>query len=192
MSQAGTIRLAGIVRESIVDGPGFRFTVFCQGCPHHCPGCHNQQTHDFAGGKDVALSRILEEIDKNPLLSGVTFSGGEPFCQAGAFADLAEEVEKRGLDIVTFSGYTYEQLLEKAETDEDTARLLARTWLLIDGPFKKEEKDLTLAFRGSRNQRIIDLNATRKEGRLVLWEKKEEKRVNSQSNFQSYGKWKLV
>ena len=112
---------------------------------------------------------------KNPLLSGVTFSGGEPFCQAGAFADLAEEVEKRGLDIVTFSGYTYEQLLEKAETDEDTARLLARTWLLIDGPFKKEEKDLTLAFRGSRNQRIIDLNATRKEGRLVLWEKKEEK-----------------
>ena len=93
MSQAGTIRLAGIVRESIVDGPGFRFTVFCQGCPHHCPGCHNQQTHDFAGGKDVALSRILEEIDKNPLLSGVTFSGGEPFCQAGAFADLAEEVE---------------------------------------------------------------------------------------------------
>ena len=175
MSQAGTIRLAGIVRESIVDGPGFRFTVFCQGCPHHCPGCHNQQTHDFAGGKDVALSRILEEIDKNPLLSGVTFSGGEPFCQAGAFADLAEEVEKRGLDIVTFSGYTYEQLLEKAETDEDTARLLTHTWLLIDGPFKKEEKDLTLAFRGSRNQRIIDLNATRKEGRLVLWEKKEEK-----------------
>ncbi len=175
MSQAGTIRLAGIVRESIVDGPGFRFTVFCQGCPHHCPGCHNQQTHDFAGGKDVALSRILEEIDKNPLLSGVTFSGGEPFCQAGAFADLAEEVEKRGLDIVTFSGYTYEQLREKAETDEDTARLLARTRLLIDGPFKKEEKDLTLAFRGSRNQRIIDLNATRKEGRLVLWEKKEEK-----------------
>ena len=84
-------------------------------------------------------------------------------------------MEKRGLDIVTFSGYTYEQLLEKAETDEDTARLLARTWLLIDGPFKKEEKDLTLAFRGSRNQRIIDLNATRKEGRLVLWEKKEEK-----------------
>lgn len=175
MSQEGTIRLAGIVRESIVDGPGFRFTVFCQGCPHHCPGCHNQQTHDFAGGKDVALSRILEEIDKNPLLSGVTFSGGEPFCQAGAFADLAEEVEKRGLDIVTFSGYTYEQLREKAETDEDTARLLAHTWLLIDGPFKKEEKDLTLAFRGSRNQRIIDLNATRKEGRLVLWEKKEEK-----------------
>lgn len=175
MSQAGTIRLAGIVRESIVDGPGFRFTVFCQGCPHHCPGCHNQQTHDFAGGKDVDLSRILEEIDKNPLLSGVTFSGGEPFCQAGAFADLAEEVEKRGLDIVTFSGYTYEQLREKAETDEDTARLLTHTWLLIDGLFKKEEKDLTLAFRGSRNQRIIDLNATRKEGRLVLWEKKEEK-----------------
>lgn len=83
-----TMRLAGIVRESIVDGPGFRFCVFCQGCPHDCPGCHNMETHDFQSGREVELARILEEIDKNPMLSGVTFTGGEPFCQPEAFAAL--------------------------------------------------------------------------------------------------------
>ena len=86
------LQIAGIVRESIVDGPGIRFTVFCQGCPHHCPGCHNPQTHPFDGGQQAGVSRLVEEIRKNPLLQGVTFSGGEPFCQAGAFAALADEV----------------------------------------------------------------------------------------------------
>lgn len=170
MSVKGTLRLAGIVRESIVDGPGFRFAVFCQGCPHHCEDCHNQQTHDFSGGKDVPLERILREIDKDPLLSGVTFSGGEPFCQAEAFADLAEEVEKRNLNIVTFSGYTYEELTERAKDDPQTERLLSHTWLLIDGPFIKEQKDLTLAFRGSGNQRVIDVKASRQTGDVVLWQ----------------------
>lgn len=169
METATSIRLAGIVRESIVDGPGFRFAVFCQGCPHGCPDCHNPATHDFSGGKDVAISRILEEIDKNPLLAGVTFTGGEPFCQPEAFVALAEEVKKRNLDIVTFTGYTYEQLLEQAETNAAVQDLLDCTDLLIDGPFLKEEKDLTLSFRGSRNQRIIDMKATGKTGNVVLW-----------------------
>lgn len=164
-----TIRLAGVIKESIEDGPGFRFTIFCQGCPHNCFECHNQMTHDFQMGKEVELSRILEEIDKNPLLSGVTFSGGEPFCQAEAFCALAEEIQKRGLDIVTFSGYTYEQLQAMAEKKEAVGDLLDHTNLLIDGPFIKEEKDLTLAFRGSRNQRIIDMDAVRETGELVLW-----------------------
>ena len=163
-----TIRLAGIVRESIVDGPGFRFAVFCQGCPHNCPDCHNQATHDFNGGKDVAIERILEEIGKNPLLSGVTFTGGEPFCQPEALHRLAEGIKKRGLDLVTFTGYTYERLLEMAEEREAIARLLDDTDLLIDGPFIKAEKDLTLQFRGSRNQRVIDMNATRKAGEVIL------------------------
>lgn len=163
-----TIRLAGIVRESIVDGPGFRFAVFCQGCPHNCPDCHNQATHDFNGGKDVAIERILEEIGKNPLLAGVTFTGGEPFCQPEALHRLAEGIKKRGLDLVTFTGYTYERLLEMAEEREAIARLLDDTDLLIDGPFIKAEKDLTLQFRGSRNQRVIDMNATRKAGEVIL------------------------
>lgn len=167
---AKTIRLAGIVRESIVDGPGFRFAVFCQGCPHDCPECHNQATHDFSGGKDVEIEKLLAEIDKNPLLAGVTFTGGEPFCQPEAFVALAGGVKNRGLDIVTFTGYTYEQLKQMAEDQEAVRQLLEVTDLLIDGPFLKEKKDLTLQFRGSKNQRIIDMNATRQAGRLVLAE----------------------
>lgn len=172
MDTQATLRLAGIVRESIVDGPGFRFTIFCQGCPHHCPECHNPATHDFKGGKEITFDRLLAEIDKNPLLAGVTFSGGEPFCQAEAFASLAKEIKKRNLDIVTFTGYTYEQLLDMAETDPAIQHLLDCTDLLIDGPFIKEEKDLTLQFRGSRNQRIIDMKATGNAKIPVLWEQK--------------------
>ena len=81
MSGGEILRLAGIVRESIVDGPGIRFTVFCQGCPHGCPGCHNPETHDFKGGSDCSVDRLMEEIDKDPILAGVTFSGGEPFAR---------------------------------------------------------------------------------------------------------------
>ncbi len=170
MEERKTIRLAGIVRESIVDGPGFRFAVFCQGCPHGCPDCHNKETHDFTGGQEVELERILKEIDKNPLLSGVTFTGGEPFCQPEALTALAREIKKRNLDIVAFSGYTYEQLMELSKERPAVLSLLEHTNLLIDGPFIKEEKDLTLFFRGSRNQRIIDLDATRRKGRLTLWQ----------------------
>ena len=165
-----TLRIAGIMRESIVDGPGIRFAVFSQGCPHHCPGCHNPQTHDFEGGSEIDADRILEEIDKDPLLKGVTFSGGEPTCQAGAFAYLAEQVRERGLDIVLFSGYTYEQLMERCETEPELARLLELTDLLIDGPYVKEQRDLTLQYRGSANQRLIDMARTRQEGSPVLWQ----------------------
>ena len=164
-----TMRIAGIVRESIVDGPGIRFAVFCQGCPHHCRGCHNPETHDFQGGEDVSIHRILEEIDKNPLLKGVTFSGGEPLCQTPAFAALAEEVKKRGLTITLFTGYTLEQLVEIAKGDPDLRRIMRCTDLLIDGPYIERERDLTLQFRGSRNQRLIDLPKTREQGRIVFW-----------------------
>lgn len=167
-----TLRIAGIVRESIVDGPGIRFAVFCQGCPHRCPGCHNPATHDFEGGEEVAIGRILEEIDKNPLLKGVTFSGGEPVCQAKGFADLAEEVRKRNLNITLFSGYTYEELVKMEKEDEDLSRLLGLTDILIDGPYLAEERDLTLQFRGSRNQRVIDMNLTREAGGIRMWQEK--------------------
>ena len=172
MCKPDTLRLAGVIRESIVDGPGFRFAIFCQGCPHHCPECHNPETWDFEGGKDTSFEKILEAIDKNPLLAGVTFSGGEPFCQAAAFSALADEIKKRNLDIVTFTGYTYEELKVMAEKDPAVGELLEKTDLLIDGPFIKEEKDLTLQFRGSRNQRIIDMKATGNAEIPVLWEQK--------------------
>ncbi len=169
MQKADSIRLAGIVRESIVDGPGIRFTVFCQGCPHLCRGCHNPETHDFAGGKDTSIEKIIAEIDKNPLLAGVTFSGGEPFCQPEGFVQLAKLVKKRGLNVTSFSGYTYEKLLEMAEENPAVKELIALTDILIDGPYVDELRDLTLHFRGSSNQRIIDLNKTREAGSVIIW-----------------------
>lgn len=169
MKKADSIRLAGIVRESIVDGPGIRFTVFCQGCPHACEGCHNPETHDFAGGKDISIERLLEEIDKDKLLAGVTFSGGEPFCQAEAFACLGRGVKERGLNITVFSGYTLEELQDIAVQRADVRELLELTDILIDGPFINELRDLTLQFRGSSNQRVIDMNETRKTGELAIW-----------------------
>ncbi len=161
------LRISGIEPESIVDGPGIRYVVFVQGCPHRCPGCHNPQTHDFSGGHLQDLESILKEIDKNPLLSGVTFSGGEPFCQASALAKLGGEIKKRGLTLVCYSGYTFEELLEKGKTDPKIMELLQLTEILIDGKFQIEEKSLTLQFRGSRNQRILDVPASLKESRAV-------------------------
>ena len=169
MSETTSLRLAGIMRESIVDGPGIRFAIFCQGCPHHCPGCHNPETHDFDGGSEVSIDRILEAIDENPILKGVTFSGGEPTCQAEGFAALAKAVKSRGLDITMFSGYTWEQLQERAEKEPALRELLDLTDLLIDGPFIQAQRDLTLQFRGSRNQRLIDMAKTRQTGKVTLW-----------------------
>lgn len=152
-----TIRIGGIVRESIVDGPGIRFVIFGQGCPHHCQGCHNQSTLDFNGGYLCSFSKLLTEIDKNPLLSGVTFSGGEPFSQPRAFALLGREIKKRGLHLITYTGYLLEQLWEMKEENIFVEELLQVTDQLVDGPFQQEEKDLTLTFRGSKNQRIIEM-----------------------------------
>jgi anaerobic ribonucleoside-triphosphate reductase activating protein len=175
MSTKNTLRLAGVVRESIVDGPGLRFTVFAQGCPHHCEGCHNVGTHDFDGGTDAEIQTILREIDKNPLLSGVTFSGGEPFCQAEGFCELARGIKERGLHIVTFSGYSYEELQALADAENSAGEaiqtLLDLTDLLIDGRFELPLRDLTLCFRGSQNQRLIDMNRTRETGKIVLDDK---------------------
>ena len=164
------LQIAGIVRESIVDGPGIRFTVFCQGCPHHCPGCHNPQTHPFSGGQRASVSRLVEEIRKNPLLQGVTFSGGEPFCQAGAFAALADEVHALGKDVFCYSGWTLEELWQKAETEPDVGELLQKIDYLVDGRFVLSERDLTLRFRGSRNQRVLDMKKSRAAGKAVLAE----------------------
>ena len=155
-----TIRLAGVVRESIVDGPGLRFTVFCQGCPHGCEGCHNPATHDFEGGYDCEISKIIAAVDENPLLDGVTFSGGEPMCQPEAFTVLAEELKKRNLNIMVYTGYTYEELLRLAETRPAVGKLLELTDYLVDGRFILAQRDLTLPFRGSTNQRILDMKQT--------------------------------
>lgn len=161
------LRIAGITDDSIVDGPGIRLTVFVQGCPHNCEGCQNPQTHDFSGGTDITLGEIMDRINANPLLDGVTFSGGEPFCQAAALAKLGRMIRKKGLNIITYSGYTYEYLKENSDSDNCFGELLEISDHLVDGPFILAERDLTLKFRGSRNQRIIDIKKSTEYGRTV-------------------------
>ena len=162
-----SIRIAGIVKESIVDGPGIRLVVFAQGCNHHCPGCHNPQTHSFQEGTWMETDEILELIRRNPLLDGVTFSGGEPFEQSDAFASLAEQIKPLKLNVMTYTGYTYEELLDGCKGIPGWRRLLDATDLLVDGRFELARRNLLLKFRGSENQRIIDMRRTRETGRLI-------------------------
>ena len=171
LKEFDTIRIAGVVRESIVDGPGLRLAVFCQGCPHGCKDCHNPDTHDFCGGYDCEIAKIVEAVKANPLLDGVTFSGGEPFCQPAAFCSLAAALKEArpDLNLMAYSGYTYEELTEMKDMDVD--ELLSKIDLLVDGRFIAEQKDLTLLFRGSSNQRVIDMNLTRQRGEVALAEK---------------------
>jgi len=160
------VQIAGTVGESIVDGPGIRYAVFVQGCPHHCPGCHNPQTHSFEGGYEADTEELFAQVRQDPILKGITLSGGEPFCQPAPLAELAKQVHSLGKDVVTYTGYTYEQLT--AMEDPAVHVLLDETDLLVDGPFLLEQKNLELRFRGSENQRLIDLGETRRTGRLVL------------------------
>lgn len=160
------LRIAGTVNDSIVDGDGIRFTIFTQGCPHNCKGCHNPQTHDFNGGKIVSTDELLEKIKQNPLLDGVTFSGGEPFCQAHGLAVLGEKIKSLGLNITTYTGYTFEELYANRDRNH-WGELLSVTDILIDGPFVLVLKDWTIKFRGSSNQRYIDCQASLREGRAV-------------------------
>lgn len=149
------LRISGIVEDSIVDGPGLRLTVFVQGCPHHCPGCHNPHTHDFNAGYDMDLQDIFDKYEENPLLAGLTFSGGEPFCQAGPLAALGALVRARGGEIITYTGYLYEDLAQRAKEEKEIADLLAVTDLLIDGPYLESLRSLESPFRGSSNQRLL-------------------------------------
>lgn len=159
------IRIAGTVNDSIVDGNGIRFTIFTQGCPHNCKGCHNPQTHDFNGGQIVSTDELLQKIKQNPLLDGVTFSGGEPFCQAHGLAVLGKKIKSLGLDITTYTGYTFEELYTGNNVHWN--ELLSVTDVLIDGRFVLELKDWNIKFRGSSNQRYIDCPASLKAGRAI-------------------------
>ena len=161
------MRIASTIADSIVDGPGLRFTVFTQGCPHRCPGCHNPDTHDPAGGREVSLEELEGQIAANPLIQGLTLSGGEPFLQAGECAKLARWARARGLNVWVYTGYTYEQLLERG--DVDTLELLHAAHVLVDGPFVLQRKSYAALFRGSANQRLIDLPASLARGQAVLW-----------------------
>lgn len=156
--------LSGIVSDSIVDGPGIRTTIFAQGCPHHCPGCHNPETWAFGCGTKIPTEAVVEIVRSNPLCRGVTFSGGEPFSQPEAFAKLARTLKEQGYEVASYSGYTFEELLAGTE---DQKNLLASIDILIDGRFLLAEKSLEIPFRGSRNQRILDVPKSLEAGKAV-------------------------
>ena len=162
------ISLSGVTGDSIVDGPGLRLTIFTQGCFHHCPHCHNPQTHDPEGGFWADTEDILTAMRENPLLDGITLSGGDPFLQPVPCLALAEGAHKIGLNVWTYTGYTWEALLE--ENDAEKLALLKETDVLVDGPFLLAERSLELRFCGSRNQRLIDVKKSLAEDKVVLWE----------------------
>ena len=164
------IKIAGIVEESIVDGPGIRYVLFTQGCPHHCEGCHNPQTHEFNQGKMEKIQNIANAIDSNPLLKGITFSGGEPFMQAKVLSNLIDEVKNKKLDIITYTGFKFEYLIENACENNGYMQLLEKTDILIDGKFEINKKDENLLFRGSSNQRAIDVKESLKYGKVIEYE----------------------
>ena len=158
------LRLAGPLQvDSFVDGPGIRMVLWTQGCPHHCPGCHNPQTHDPAGGTLYAVDELIAQIGAEPLQSGLTLSGGEPFEQSAALMPIARAARARGLSLWAYSGYTFEQLV----ADPERRALLELLDVLVDGRFIEAQKDYRLRFMGSRNQRIIDVPASLREGHVV-------------------------
>lgn len=169
------IRICGVVRESIVDGPGLRFVLFTQGCPHHCPGCHNPESHALDGGYEVTAEKVLEEFKKKSAAQGNYPVRRRPHSPAwGTGGHLPWEVHAMGKDVMTYTGYTYEELWRCQKTDEGIRQLLEETDTLVDGRFILAQRDLTLIYKGSRNQRIIDMNRTRAEGKLVLDPVEEE------------------
>ena len=158
------LELAAIVTDSIVDGPGIRTCVFCQGCPHHCEGCHNPETWEFGCGTPMAEEDILAIVKSNPLCRGVTFSGGEPFAQAEGFAKLGKLLKEAGYEVASYSGFTFEQLLHGTA---DQKALLEAIDVLIDGPYLQQQRSLELNFRGSKNQRILDVPASLEANQAV-------------------------
>ena len=161
------MKIAGMAQDSIVDGPGLRFVVFTQGCEFQCEGCHNPETWDISGGMEISVEELKKTMLANPLTDGLTLSGGEPFLQAAQCAELAKAARQAKLNVWVYSGYTFEQLLSRAEKDPHTRELLLYTDVLVDGAFVLSKRTLSLKWRGSLNQRILDVGKSLDMGAAV-------------------------
>ncbi len=161
------IRLAGIVQESIVDGPGYRLAVFVQGCPHTCLQCHNPQTHDASGGYLSDTQEIIALLGKNPLVRGVTLTGGEPMMQPEPLLEIARAAKERGMNVWCYTGFTLEALLQERRAER--MALLEQIDVLVDGPYIAAQRSLELLYRGSGNQRLIDMQRTLQTGGVCLY-----------------------
>ena len=159
------IRVLDILEDTMVDGPGFRTSIYCAGCRHQCPGCHNPQSWALDGGREMTTEQIMKIIEADPY-ANVTFSGGDPMYQASGFAELAREIHKRtNKDIWCYTGFTFESLINPEQRE-----LLELLDVLVDGPFIEKLRDTDLLFRGSSNQRLIDVQASLYKGKVVLWQ----------------------
>ncbi len=160
------VKLSGMIKESLVNGPGMRRVFFAQGCKHNCEGCFNPETHNFQSGKEEDVQALVEDIKRNPLLRGVTFSGGDPLEQGETFGVIAEEVKKLHKDVWCYTGYTFEEIVKNQEKN-GWHKLIENLDVLVDGKFDESKKDENLKFRGSSNQRIIDVQKSLKEKKVV-------------------------
>ena len=161
------LKIAGTAQDSIVDGPGLRFVVFTQGCEKQCDGCHNPATWDISGGTDMSVEDIEKIMLENPLTDGLTLSGGEPFLQAAECAELAKAARRAKLNVWVYSGYTFEELFSRSEKDIHTRQLLEQSDVLVDGAFVLSKRTLSLKWRGSLNQRVIDVKKSMEHGKAV-------------------------
>ena len=174
------IRLAAdLQKDSIVDGPGIRTVIWTQGCPHNCFGCHNPSTHDFNGGELIDVDLIKSEIDDLVFQSGITFSGGDPMCQADACYEIAKYAVSKGLNIWCYTGYTFEQLLELGKKKKGIMDFLSCIDVLVDGKFMMEHRSLDVKYRGSTNQRLIDVKKSLACSKVCLWEDMSSKSIIS-------------
>ena len=167
------LRIASIEYNSIVDGIGLRYVIFTQGCPHHCLNCHNPETWDFRKGRVINTDMIKAQIKNDPLLTGVTFSGGEPFMQPEPLIDIANFVHEIGLTVWCYTGFKYEDLFStaaKMHKGSEMLHLLECIDVLVDGPFENDKKSYELKFKGSSNQRIIDVQKSLRTGTIILLE----------------------
>lgn len=162
------VRLAGVIYESLVNGPGIRRVYFAQGCRHNCDGCFNPETHDFNGGELMDMNELINDAISNPIINGITFSGGDPLEQAESFSYMAKEFKSKGLNIWCYTGYTFEQILEKMKKDKDLKELISNVDVLVDGKFEINNKNKDLKFRGSSNQRIIDVKQSLEMGKCIV------------------------
>ena len=163
-------RLAGIAYESLVNGPGMRRVYFAQGCKHNCEGCFNKDTHDFNGGELKDMDELIDDAIGNPMLKGVTFSGGDPLEQAESFVYMAKAFKKAGLNIWCYTGYTFEEILDRMEENKELKELINNIDVLVDGKFQLNNKKEGLKFRGSTNQRLINIKESLDKNKIITIE----------------------
>ncbi|MBN1072849.1 anaerobic ribonucleoside-triphosphate reductase activating protein [Clostridium botulinum] len=164
------IRLSGIAYESLVNGPGIRRVFFSQGCNHNCKGCFNPDTHDFNGGEERNIDELIEDVLCNPMIKGITFSGGDPFERADEFSYMAKIFKENNKNIWCYTGYTFEYINDNLERNKGWKDLINNIDVLVDGKFEEDKKEDGLKFRGSSNQRIIDVKESLKSNKVVIFD----------------------